>query len=149
MPQVDYHLITDLLPMLSKLYFLGRMPSARMSHLQEAILLAMGLQHRQALAEGRLWVELTALYVKCTSWVRVDLNEDYFFVFFQYVPENSVFLGFFLHGKMLKKTEKHSSLRSTLRACLNPFRTAVPFWGQLGTNNLELDWFVPSTGLQY
>lgn len=43
---VDYHLITDLLPMLSKLYFLGRMPSTRMSHLQEAILLAMGLQHR-------------------------------------------------------------------------------------------------------
>ncbi|CAM9579055.1 unnamed protein product [Scytosiphon promiscuus] len=43
---VDYHLITDLLPMLAKLYFLGRMPSTRMSHLQEAILLAMGLQHR-------------------------------------------------------------------------------------------------------
>ncbi|CAN0531163.1 unnamed protein product, partial [Ectocarpus sp. 8 AP-2014] len=43
---VDYHLITDLLPMVSKLYFLGRMPSTRMSHLQEAILLAMGLQHR-------------------------------------------------------------------------------------------------------
>ncbi|CAM9360868.1 unnamed protein product, partial [Hapterophycus canaliculatus] len=32
--------------MLAKLYFLGRMPSTRMSHLQEAILLAMGLQHR-------------------------------------------------------------------------------------------------------
>lgn len=45
---MDYHLITDLLPMLSKLYFLGRMPSTRMSHLQEAILLAMGLQHRWA-----------------------------------------------------------------------------------------------------
>lgn len=43
---VDYHLITDLLPMLSKLYFLSRMSSTRMSHLQEAILLAMGLQHR-------------------------------------------------------------------------------------------------------
>ncbi|CAN0114859.1 unnamed protein product, partial [Ectocarpus sp. 4 AP-2014] len=47
---VDYHLITDLLPMVSKLYFLGRMPSTRMSHLQEAILLAMGLQHRSVTA---------------------------------------------------------------------------------------------------
>ena len=49
---VDYHLITDLLPMLSKLYFLGRMPSTRMSHLQEAILLAMGLQHRYSVGRA-------------------------------------------------------------------------------------------------
>ncbi|CAN0119983.1 unnamed protein product, partial [Ascophyllum nodosum] len=47
---VDYHLITDLLPTLSKLYFLGRMPSTRMTHLHEAILLAMGLQHRSVTA---------------------------------------------------------------------------------------------------
>lgn len=43
---MDYHLVTDMLPMLSRLYFLGRMPPVHMSHLQEAILLAMGLQHR-------------------------------------------------------------------------------------------------------
>lgn len=49
---MDYHLVTDLLPMVSKLYFLGRMPSARMSHLQEAILLAMGLQHRYCHVPG-------------------------------------------------------------------------------------------------
>ena len=32
---------------------------------------------------------------------------------------------------------------------LNPFRTAVSFWGQLGTNDLEFDWCVPKTGLEF
>ena len=32
---------------------------------------------------------------------------------------------------------------------LNPLRTAVPFWGQFGTNYLELDWWVPKTGLEF
>ena len=31
---------------------------------------------------------------------------------------------------------------------LNPFRTAVSFWGQLGTTYLEFDGFVPKTGLE-
>ncbi|CAN0188874.1 unnamed protein product [Discosporangium mesarthrocarpum] len=43
---VDYHLITDLLPLLCRLFFLGRMPDVHMSHLQEAILIGMGVQHR-------------------------------------------------------------------------------------------------------
>ena len=32
---------------------------------------------------------------------------------------------------------------------LNPFRTAVSFWGQLGTNYLEFEWFVPKTGMEF
>ena len=51
--------------------------------------------------------------------IRVD--EDCSLVFFPYFPEISVFLGIFLYigekvnfGKILKKTEKYPSLRSTL-----------------------------------
>ena len=32
---------------------------------------------------------------------------------------------------------------------LNPFRTAVSFWGQLGTNYLEFECLVPKTGLEF
>ena len=32
------------------------------------------------------------------------------------------------------------------KTCLNPFRTAVSFWGQLGTYYSEFEWFVPTTG---
>ena len=32
---------------------------------------------------------------------------------------------------------------------VNPFRTAVSFWGQFGTNYLEFDWCVPKTGLEF
>ena len=31
----------------------------------------------------------------------------------------------------------------------NPFRTAVSFWGQFGTNYLGFDWCVPKTGLEF
>jgi N-acetyltransferase 10 len=44
---VDYHLITDLLPTLARLYFLRYLPAdVRLSHLMEAILLGLGLLHR-------------------------------------------------------------------------------------------------------
>ena len=45
---IDYHMIRDLLPTLSRLYFLRLMPpdSSRLSHLMEAILVGMGLQHK-------------------------------------------------------------------------------------------------------
>ena len=53
---------------------------------------------------------------------QIDLNKGCFLGCFQYFPDISVFLGFFLYvgkyrtfGKILKKTEKHSSLRSTKR----------------------------------
>ena len=32
---------------------------------------------------------------------------------------------------------------------IHPFRTAVSFWGRLGTNYLELDCLVPETGLEF
>ena len=38
---------------------------------------------------------------------------------------------------------------STIAALVNPFRTAVSFWGQLGTNYLEFECFVPKTGLEF
>ncbi len=43
---VDHHMILDLLPAISKFLFLGQLPGIRLSHLQVAILLATGLQHR-------------------------------------------------------------------------------------------------------
>lgn len=45
---VDHHMIMDLLPLLAKLYFEGRIPTVHLSPLQLAILLACGLQHRDA-----------------------------------------------------------------------------------------------------
>ncbi|CAM9182779.1 unnamed protein product [Chrysoparadoxa australica] len=52
---VDHHLITDLLPALCQLYFLGKIPGVHVSYLQGAILLGMGLQHRTV---SELTVEL-------------------------------------------------------------------------------------------
>ncbi|CAG2104312.1 unnamed protein product [Medioppia subpectinata] len=44
---VDYHLIVDLLPTVSRLYFGQRFgPQMHLSHVQNAILLAIGLQHK-------------------------------------------------------------------------------------------------------
>jgi N-acetyltransferase 10 len=45
---VDHHMIFDLLPTLARLYFMGRLPTVHLSALQMAILLACGLQHRDA-----------------------------------------------------------------------------------------------------
>ncbi len=42
---VDYHVILDLVPLLSRLYFLSRVPIS-VSSFQAAILLAVGLQHK-------------------------------------------------------------------------------------------------------
>ena len=42
----DHHMILDLVPTLARLLFCGRLPSIRLSHLQLAVLLAIGLQHR-------------------------------------------------------------------------------------------------------
>ena len=43
---VDHHMIMDLLPTAAKLLFGGRLPFVRLTHLQLAVLLAVGLQHR-------------------------------------------------------------------------------------------------------
>ena len=43
---VDYHMVMDTLPVLARLYFLGRLSDVRLSALQVSVLLACGLQHR-------------------------------------------------------------------------------------------------------
>lgn len=43
---VDYHMIVDLLPIVTRLYFLQRFPEMHLSYLQRAILLGIGLQHK-------------------------------------------------------------------------------------------------------
>ena len=43
---VDHHMISDTLATLSRLLFLGRLPSVKLSNLQVAVLIATGLQHR-------------------------------------------------------------------------------------------------------
>jgi N-acetyltransferase 10 len=44
---VDYHLIVDMLPTVARLYFAQRMgPDVHLSHVQNAILLSIGLQHK-------------------------------------------------------------------------------------------------------
>ena len=42
-----------------------------------------------------------------------------------------------------------SSLSPRSGLYINPFRTAVSFWGQLGTNYLEFGCLVPETGLEF
>lgn len=43
---VDHHMILDTIPALTRLLFLGRLSNIRLSYLQVAVLLAIGLQHR-------------------------------------------------------------------------------------------------------
>ena len=42
-----------------------------------------------------------------------------------------------------------STLKRAVSWMKNPFRAAVPFWGHLGINYLEFEWFVPKTGLRF
>ncbi|OJD29636.1 nucleolar atpase kre33 [Diplodia corticola] len=50
---LDYHVILDLLPAIAHLYFLGRLASLKLSGLQTALLLAIGLQRRTLDDVGR------------------------------------------------------------------------------------------------
>jgi N-acetyltransferase 10 len=43
---VDHNMIADTLPTLTRLLFLGRLPDVKLSHLQIAVLISTGLQHR-------------------------------------------------------------------------------------------------------
>jgi N-acetyltransferase 10 len=44
---LDYHVVLDLIPVISQLYFAGRLKSnVKLNSLQQAILLAIGLQHK-------------------------------------------------------------------------------------------------------
>ena len=55
-----------------------------------------------------------------------------------------------MNRKKNKEEGKKCPPRKGCACCLqiDLFWTAVPLWGQLGTNYLEFDWFVPETGLQ-
>ena len=45
---LDYHVVLDLIPTISQLYFTGRLkPGIKLGSLQQAILLAIGLQHKE------------------------------------------------------------------------------------------------------
>ena len=44
---IDYHLIVDLLPAISRLYFVGKFGDLHLSAVQSHILLSLGLQHKQ------------------------------------------------------------------------------------------------------
>jgi N-acetyltransferase 10 len=45
---LDYHVVLDLIPAMSRLYFTGRLKSTiKLNSLQQAILLAIGLQHKE------------------------------------------------------------------------------------------------------
>ena len=52
---------------------------------------------------------------------------------------------------MIRRHDQKTSPKDTVerRNHLNPFRTAVWFWGQLGANYMEFEWFVPKTGLEF
>jgi N-acetyltransferase 10 len=43
---VDYHLVIDIIPQLARLYFKGNLPMLSINHIQQCILLGMGLQYK-------------------------------------------------------------------------------------------------------
>ena len=51
-------------------------------------------------------------------------------------------------NKSEEKIMPNSTSTTTINT-VNPFRTAVSFWGKLGTNYLEFECLVPKTGLEF
>ena len=51
------------------------------------------------------------------------------------------------HEPFIRAGDTPTTIRSS--TSVNPFRTAVSFWGQLGANYLEFEWLVPKTGLEF
>ena len=48
------------------------------------------------------------------------------------------------------RTTRHLKIRAISYRVLTLLGlTAVSFWGQLGANYLELEWFVPETGMEF
>ena len=76
---VDYHLVLDLLPLLASLLFTGRLP-VQLAFTQQAILLALGLQHKQVEAVGRemglgvqqVLAQFNKSVRKVSSWMREE-----------------------------------------------------------------------------
>ena len=50
--QVDHHMVLDIMPIVARLLFSGRIPSVRLSQLQLGVLLAVGLQQKTVDAIG-------------------------------------------------------------------------------------------------
>ncbi|XP_063910172.1 RNA cytidine acetyltransferase isoform X2 [Zophobas morio] len=81
---VDYHLITDLVPTLSKLYFMNQMGDMQMSAVQSAILLGIGLQHKTVdtlasdldLPSSQLLGLFNRLIRRCVQYLNSVLEED-------------------------------------------------------------------------
>ena len=74
---LDYHVILDLLPVISGLYFSGRLP-VKLSGVQSSIILAVGLQRKTLDAlEQELSLpssQLLAMFVKCVRKVSTHLQ---------------------------------------------------------------------------
>ncbi|CAG9859781.1 unnamed protein product [Phyllotreta striolata] len=81
---VDYHLIMDLMPTLSKLYFLNQLGDMQMSAVQSAILLGLGLQHKTVdtlaseldLPATQLLGLYNRLIRRCSQYLNRALEED-------------------------------------------------------------------------
>ena len=57
--QVDHHMVLDIMPIVARLLFSGRIPSVRLSQLQLGVLLAVGLQQKTVDAIGETsWYDL-------------------------------------------------------------------------------------------
>lgn len=76
---VDYHLIMDTLPVIARLFFLGRLSECRLSALQVSILLAVGLQHRtmdDVCAEMQLPInQILAFFNKAIRKISIALRK--------------------------------------------------------------------------
>ena len=78
---VDYHLVLDLLPLLASLLFTGRLPVA-LSFTQQAILLALGLQHKEVDVVGRelglgvqqVLAQFNKSVRKVSTWMREEVE---------------------------------------------------------------------------
>ena len=79
---VDYHLVLDLLPLLASLLFTGRLPVA-LSFTQQAILLALGLQHKDVEVVGRelglgvqqVLAQFNKSVRKVSTWMREEVEK--------------------------------------------------------------------------
>ncbi|KAJ2892993.1 hypothetical protein MKZ38_009142 [Zalerion maritima] len=76
---LDHHVITDLLPIVAMLYFSGKIKSGvKLTGVQQAILLAVGLQHREvgdiATELGLQSSQLLAMFIKILRKITAHFN---------------------------------------------------------------------------
>lgn len=81
---VDYHLITDLIPTLARLYFTNNLGDVQLSAVQAAILLGVGLQHKDVddlstqldLPSNQLLGLFNRLIRRTVQYINTVLSED-------------------------------------------------------------------------